>query len=268
MKVYKKDFLLSIVMMGMMCTPMEAFAMEAAAQEAIVWQGNVLSPYCFDELNPLENPPEPILKTAITMCQKNGANIDSNGWVNMDYPEGGYTSYKVISHDKNGYLVETEVSGGGSGRFSNVMKVNVDGDELKLVKRYSGGDRCNGGVHSSEFQDGKVYISYNITPADFYWVAYEKKGEEAGNQGLEGSAQSCFAFARYEEGEGLISVELNPNAIEDDSWGESRFPAQKCFNNLFANQIKKTTHLSKEEFKEFVGNVMSACKINVSKGKS
>ena len=150
---------------------------------------------------------------------------------------------------------------GGSGRFTSVVVVQVDGPDLKLIHSFGGGDRCNGGVADAEIKDNALIYGFYITPADFTTLAL---GDDQGlipYEDLEASASSCFGIARYDAGN-LVEVELLPEAPKaaDPEW-TSRYALQRCFNEFM---LKKTADgkviLRGESFKAYVTDFMNSCK--------
>lgn len=227
-------------------------------QPTLKWKNEIISPACLDAANPLEQPAHLIQKVNLSKCQTSEVKMSSDGWISLDYKEGGYTSYKVSGELGNKQLVETLVNGGGSGRFSNVLLVSVDNDSLTIDKRYGGGDRCNGGVESSYVENGKVIINYHVTPYDMLSFAKGDYKPLAPYKDLENSAGSCFAIARYQDDKILQSVILSAKPQLDSSW-TARYRYQACFNDVYVKQQQMSSTLSPKELEDFAGVFYRTC---------
>ena len=238
-------------------------------QPLLLWNGKEIPPLCFDKLLG----PEAVEKVDIATCEKNDAikNIktlrtkDSFLETSYQYAEEGesfsppYMSYRVVGKQGSDVVVETAWRSGGSGRFSEVLIVQIEGETLVVKKIIWGGDRCNGGILDAEIKDEKIHATINITPADFPVIAYgEDRGIEA-YADLEAGAASCFATVTY-AGDDVSKVTLSVDFPWDGSkeW-VSRYKYQACFNQTFSKQIKEKSELSLVEFRSFVDKFFKDC---------
>lgn len=234
--------------------------------------GQDVPPFCLDKMLMGE---AQLPKVAIATCntdpeKKIIKTYREDGWTKTDYrisgEEGEYPAmtamYRVIGDVADGTALEIYSATGGSGRFTSVVVVQVDGPDLKLIHSFGGGDRCNGGVADAEIKKGMLNYGLYITPGDFTTVAYGDDQGIVAYEDLEASAASCFAIARYQNA-ALTEVELLPDAIknsESTDWSTS-FTMQKCFNQRISDTIKSgKTILSPEAFKDFVGSFLNTCK--------
>lgn len=247
----------------------EKVAPEAPAQASrLLWNGTDVPPLCFDKLLPMEGEgPESV---DIAECEKiEGINkLDThadNGVLTTSYGDteegtNGFVSYKVIGTVPEGYVIKVTLNGGGTGMFSSVQVVNLDGDKLVWVKSVGGvGDRCNGGVADARIlPDNKIEVASHITPGDFAAIAYNNDGVLIPYKDLEASAASCVAR--------LVTVDDNPVRIEldkdisneNEEW-IARYRYQSCFNRHFKEQVQRKDRLTLEEFKNFMDGFMADC---------
>lgn len=112
----------------------------------------------------------------------------------------GFVRYQVItSPAPQEFLVSFLWNGGGSGTFSGVQLLGLEGSELRLLKAYEfGGDRCNGGIRITKTSAGEIELVENLTPVDFLELGSRGKDldPEVADE-LETSAASCYALNVY-----------------------------------------------------------------------
>lgn len=241
---------------------------KAEKVEKLLWNGKEISPVCFDQLLPTES--KPLESVELDSCSHSKESDtqktthDPDGSVVIKYSENGSytgsTSYRVVGPVHNGFLIEYNWDGGGTGRFSNVLVVDIQGKNMVLKETLSGGDRCNGGASIIGIEENLPVTSVNITPADFPHLAYGDDHGITAYEDLESSAVSCYGKAVYKD-KTLSFVELSNSSApmnEDEEW-VSKYKYQKCFNNLFKNQISKKSKLSPPEFKSFMDQFFTVC---------
>lgn len=234
----------------------------------VIWDGKDVPPLCFEDLLPIEGSgPDHV---AIAGCgampkKKDVKTYSKDGGIETEYRYDGdesrqtsYVAYKVIGEIDKGYVVQTNMSGGGSGVFSNVVVVKVDKDALLKVDEIFGGDRCNGGISSVSVDHGQVIVGRYYTPADFRRIIYKEK-HYLMRGGLESSAASCFAEV-FKKGDVITSIKLKAEALNhaDETW-VAKYKYQTCFNQVFSRQVQQKTDLSLQEFKEFVDHFYATC---------
>lgn len=246
-------------------------AIEEQAGLKLLWNGKDIPPLCFNKLVMGE---APLKAVDLGTCgQEADIKVTKtylhDGQLISDYRYNGAEAdepdmsvmYHVIGDTAEGTAIEVSSYTGGSGRFTGINFVKIEGSTLKLVKSLGGGDRCNGGVADAEIKDDTLVYGFYITPADFTTLAL---GDDQGlvpYEDLEASASSCFGIARYEDRR-LVEVELLPDAPKaaDAEW-TGRYALQRCFNEFM---VKKTaggkTILKTEAFKAFVTDFMNSCK--------
>lgn len=75
-----------------------------------------------------------------------------------------FTSYGVLAARGNEFIVRNDSEEGGTGIFSTLMHIRLDGQKLVLMRVLQSGDRCGGGVGETKATPGVVRYSANITP--------------------------------------------------------------------------------------------------------
>lgn len=234
------------------------------------WAGKDVSPVCMDKLVMGETQ---LSNIAIAACLEDKnlkitKTYRKDGWLMTDYRYRDFfeddpditTMYRVIGEVKAGTVLEVGNYTGGSGRFTSIVIVKLDGGYLHLIKSLGGGDRCNGGVADTGIENGILSYGFYITPGDFSMTAYGDDHGLVAYEDLEASAASCFAIARYKD-EKLDSVEFLPDPVKspDPEW-VGRYKYQKCFNERFSDQLKKNPVLSLPDFKTWVGQFLDVCR--------
>lgn len=173
-----------------------------------------------------------------------------------------YDIYKILHIEGNHLLVYYQWSGGGSGQFSGLMIVELNGTLLGEYEDISGGDRCSG-LNSVYKENGKVYYRQGLLPDDLLaWGAIEKMTYEAE---LEYSAMSCVATANmvYDiatHTNQLISVDIDQTDGEDQEGWTENYAHQACFNRLIRERLAtgKLT-FDKNGLQEFTHRFSSQC---------
>ena len=237
----------------------------------LLWNGTDVPPLCFNALVMGEAPkPSVPLATcgtddpdliATKTHRRDGQLITDYRYKKSEPDEPDVSiMYRVVGTTDEGTAVEVSNYTGGSGRFTGLQFVKVEGDTLNLVKALGGGDRCNSGVADAEVKDNTLTYGFYVTPADFPMLATGDDQGLVAYEDLEASASSCFGIARYRAGK-LIEVELLPDAIKasDPEW-TARYGLQTCFNGQMKTQAEKKAILPAEEFKSFVQHFLNSCK--------
>ncbi len=238
----------------------------------LLWKEQDVPPLCFDQMMMASETVQP--KISIPNCnddveKKILRTYSEEGWIRTDYrykADGddypALTSmYRVIGKTKDGYAIEISSATGGSGRFTAIIVVKVDGPVLELVHNYGTGDRCNSGVADAEVKDGAVLYGFYLTPADFASVAFGDDQGLLAYEDLEASAVSCFAIQHYRDGK-MENIELEPDAFKQDQEGwTSNFALQTCMNIYLRKSVAAgKTKFTLPEFKTFMEGFLNSCK--------
>ncbi len=162
-----------------------------------------------------------------------------------------FFQYTFLGSNENIYYASVVESGGGTGIFTHIKVMEENDGVLKEIDAFSGGDRCNGGLAGSDFRDGKLIYSVNITTGDLFAYSDFSTGY---NYDLDFCAICCAAEANMEydfnTGEGkLTSFTLMEGAYGFDD--EGIMTVQNYFYSLLDNHInEKGTELSIEDLDE------------------
>jgi len=164
-----------------------------------------------------------------------------------------YFEYDFLGKKDNLYVVSISECGGGTGIFSSVMILQLDGVMLKRIKSVCGGDRCNGGITSSAFQNGKIYYSQNVTSEDLYVMADENI--EKPQVSLDYCAMCCVGEANYEydiekNKTSFISFETYMESPEIDP--EEVSELNLFYQFLFSHQEAAGGKLNQKQLDDFV----------------
>ncbi|TNE54024.1 MAG: hypothetical protein EP338_09030 [Bacteroidetes bacterium] len=85
-----------------------------------------------------------------------------------------YFEYEYLGHRDETYYISTSESGGGTGVFTSIRKLQVRGNQLREMKVIAIGDRCNGGIIQAGIENEKLIFSQQTTDAELLAVASEK----------------------------------------------------------------------------------------------
>lgn len=200
-------------------------------------------------------------KTDDTMSAK-GLETFEDGSVGytFDCPDGcmrePFVSYKVAGKVPQGYVLKVTSSGGGTGVFSDVRVVNVEGDTLKQTI-ITGGDRCNGGIDNVSVAKGTI-IQYgqNVTPFDLVELSGGNKVDFEAYDDIAACAACCIGVAQYEDKE-LVGVNLTMDAMEST---EGMGPIDTCFYGVYNDIVRAgNLTLNREAIDEFGASFSARC---------
>jgi hypothetical protein len=157
----------------------------------------------------------------------------ADGTVGYDEPQGGYFYYRYVGVSDGVDVLSLQTSGGGSGQFTQLVGVTHDGQLVRWVKDYGGGDRCNGGISDERIANGRLAFDQAITPYDLVALAKPKTKLEA-YKDLDASASSCIGVSHMAGDDkhwtGVSLTDDSPNGEPD--WTK-RFTYQACFDRLY-----------------------------------
>jgi hypothetical protein len=226
----------------------------------LFFQGQPLDPFCFYDPtgDKIDHPIDP------TMCRSNNSE-DSSASI----------SYKYLGKTEKGYILSGDESGGGTAFVTFIYAIQREGNLIRVVDRYPGGDRCMGGLKDMEVENGKLVYSKFLTPADIIrlvgisdvkpdsGVSHIKHHHGNLDGGLAASAASCFGIAHYED-KNLISIALEDESkdisLQDRQGWTENFRFQSCYNKLqrsYIGQGKKI--LDSKLMKAFADDFRSKC---------
>ncbi len=206
-------------------------------QTAFVWHGKPVDPRCTSDIGETHPDDQPLADLA--QCTRPGdVKREGNGYtVESRDPNGAmeYDTYEVLARDGMRFVLSLNYGGGGTGRFTGLFIMRLDGDKLVGEKFLSGGDRCNGGLTESSAKGHVVLWSENLTPPDLLALGGIAPPEPYA--GLEASAMSCVATRDMEydldrSTPWLVSATLIGPLQDSAGWTE-QYTEQHCFNLYF-----------------------------------
>ena len=250
--------------------PNQAPIVNATPRLKLTWSGGEVPPMCLMRMVLGETV---LPQIDITTCERYRdttivKTYEKDGWYGSDYR---YTAapadepvttimYRVVGDTNDGTAIElTSSSGGGSGRFSAVEEVKVQGNTLLMVKHIGGGDRCNHGLAKATVEDGVLTYGFFVTPSDFVPLAFGNNRDLVKPEHLENSAASCFGIAYYQNN-AFEALELLPDAFAKDrkGWTENYYK-QTCMNNLLRDAASKRTEYLPAQFKILMQHFLRLC---------
>ncbi len=194
-----------------------------------------------------------------------------DGYIKANYPEldgdsnMGWIEYKILGRSNDLIYISVFENSGGSGIFSSLFISEIKNDTLNIKKIiYDGGDRCNGGIYDSKFENGILDYMIYLTPYDI--VNLTEKGLEA-YEDLEASAESCFGYAHHQYNfvkdedtvDSVIFILDKNEIVEDPDW-INRYKYQSCFNDIYKKYIdNKNIELSIPNLKIFNQQFLNLC---------
>ncbi|HVZ81299.1 MAG TPA: hypothetical protein VHE12_10975 [bacterium] len=173
-----------------------------------------------------------------------------------DGEDGGrhpFSAYRFVGKFGDNYIVLYQWGGGGTGIFSGLAGVRIEGRTLLKVFNVLGGDRCNGGLLSAKAENGRILAEVNVTPYDLMSL---RLGPEK-LEGLQSCSICCAAVATFEVDPGtgtsrLVGVDLGSD-LEDVQTDPAEVGIQDCFNRLYNTYIRsKRSKLDPRAFDGFV----------------
>ena len=195
-------------------------------------------------------------------------------WVQVDgSPSGGmsipYDSYEVIARDGSQFVIATDWSGGGTGKFTDLAIVRKRDAALLLEKSLlHETDRCNGGLDNPRVEGDKLFWSEDITSNDVVRFGDERFSNLYSQ--LDHGAANCVATRNMEydfaSGQSrFISITLTgrfylpPSKFLNDEFGAGN-AYQHCFNEYYNGFVKRgQTELGPSALKEFAQGFKRVC---------
>jgi hypothetical protein len=164
-----------------------------------------------------------------------------DGSVGYDEPEagwqGGYFYYSYLGRSGGIDILSLQSSGGGTGRFTQLVGVTHDGHFIRWAKDYAGGDRCNGGVSDEKVSNGKLTFDQAITPYDLIRLTQPKEKLKA-YKDLEASAASCIGVVHMMgDDKHWTGVTLTEKDWPDQKGWTENYRYQACFNKMYRETV-------------------------------
>jgi hypothetical protein len=195
-------------------------------------------------------------------------------WIEVDGSSDGgmsipYDSYEVVARNGSRFVIATDWSGGGTGKFTDLIVVSKSDAAFSVEKSLlHQTDRCNGGLDNPRVEGDKLLWSEDITPSDV--VRFGDEGLSNVYSQLDGSAINCVATRNmdYDLDTGkvrFISIRLTgqfylPHSkfLKDEFGGAAAY--QHCFNEYYNGFVERgQTVLDPAAIKEFARGFTRAC---------
>lgn len=251
-----------------------------AGEYAFDFNGKPIDPRCVARLVSIENGGLQIVDLSDCAKQMRGKSAVKQRGRSLEAEDavpgsGGQfesASYEILGENAGRFIASTEWSGGGTGRFTNLLIVRKESGKIIAEKSLSvGGDRCNGGLADNRMSGAMVHWSVYLTPFDLIDLGGIKS--LAAYKDLEASAASCAATQNWEydfdtDKTRFVSVMLEPSAamgsksglIQDQSGWTENYTYQHCFNGIYDGFItRRRTDLSPSELIQFAQDFARVC---------
>lgn len=195
---------------------------------------------------------------------------DSSGY-NIDLGEdvfvmrGVFFEYELLAQEGETFIVSTYECGGGTGIFSDIRVLKVEGNLIELVDDFAAGDRCNGGLMDYSYGKGVVNYSVNITPEDLLIIGGGENSEDYDIE-LEWCAICCVGTANYEYSLSTSTSELVSITVETEYFGS--YDSYPEGTQCFFSRIKEYVNASSSEipinkFEILIQGILESCMIPV-----
>jgi hypothetical protein len=200
---------------------------------------------------------------------------DQPGWWVTDYDEDVITgrspffAYAAFAGPVNGaselYVLSVTFNQGETADIDNIILLQKAGAWLSLVRVWSEGSACNGGILNQRMEDDKFFYSRELTPVGLLELSLDTPFSLAPNQDLEATSESCFATANFvydltQDFETLSSVRLYDEPVEDEKGRTEGLRYQSCFNRIFNDYVKRgQLVLTAKDVEDFAARFKKEC---------
>jgi hypothetical protein len=164
------------------------------------------------------------------------------------------------------YILAITFNTGEPSDHDNILLLQRSGDWLGLVRAWTEGSACNGGVLSPRLEGDEFFYSRELTPGGLLELAIvDPPLDLVPHEDLEASDTSCFAAANYvysltQDREDLVSIRLYDEPAVDERGRTEGFRYQSCFNRVYnAYLAEGRTALTPKELDEFAARFREEC---------
>lgn len=175
-----------------------------------------------------------------------------------------FFQYSLLAQDEDKFIVSTLECGGGTGIFSDIRVLHVDGYIIELTDDFAGGDRCNNGLFDCIYEKGIVYYSTNITPEDLLIIGEDETAADYEIE-LEWCAVCCVGTANYEYNVETQKSKLTSITVETDyfSYAEGYPEATQCFFKGIEDYVDSNTNeIMIADFEKLIQEIIESCMIS------
>ena len=184
--------------------------------------------------------------------------VNDDGSVGYSKQDGSYFSYFYVGQAGGMDILSLQSSGGGTGRFTQLVGVKPSAHLIRMEGTRAAGDRCNGGISAARISGGRLMFDQAITPYDLVALGQPRIDVKA-YRDLESSATSCIGVVhRVDDDKHWTGVSLSGGARPDQKGWTPNFRYQACFNQLYREAaVARRTELRRENVGAF-GRVFAA----------
>jgi len=163
------------------------------------------------------------------------------------------------------YVLSITFNQGDQADVDNIILLQKSGSWMGLIRSWTEGSACNGGIHSERIDEDQFLYARDLTPTGLLDLAIGVTLEINAHEDLESTSESCFASANFvydltQDLEDLISVRLYDEPVPDEKGRTERFRHQSCFNRIFNDYLARgKTALTPKEVDEFAIRFRDEC---------
>lgn len=200
---------------------------------------------------------------------------DQPGWWVTDFetdPASGrspFFAYAAFAGPVTGgtetYILSVTFNEGEPTDIDNIILLQKSGPWLGLLRAWTEGSACNGGITAQRMENGTFLYARELTPVDLLELAVNVPLTLTANEDLESMSESCAAAANYayslaQDREDLLSVRFYDEPLQDEKGQTERYRYQSCFNRIFNDYLSRgKTALLPKEVDEFAARFRDEC---------
>jgi hypothetical protein len=200
---------------------------------------------------------------------------DQPGWWVTDFEENpvsgrspffAYVAFAgPITGEAELYILSVMFNADEPADVNNIVLLQKSGSWLSLVRVWTEGSACNGGISNQRIDNDNFLYSRELTPIDLLNLSVGIPLNLTPNEDLEASSESCAGLANYvysltRDREDLLSVRLYDEPVKDEKGRTERYRFQSCFNRIFNDYIARAkTALMPKEVDEFAVRFHDEC---------
>ena len=200
---------------------------------------------------------------------------DQPGWWVTEFEEdpasgrSPFFAYAAFAGPVSGgaetYILSITFNEGEPADVDNIVLLQKSGTMLGLVRAWTEGSACDGGILAERMEDDNFLYARDLTPIHLLELAVGVPLTLTANEDLESVNDSCVAAANYsysliEDRETLLSVRLYDEPLQDEKGRTERYRYQSCFNRLFNDYLAKGKNaLTPKEVDEFAARFRDEC---------
>jgi len=163
------------------------------------------------------------------------------------------------------YVLSVTFNQGDQADVDNIILLQKSGSWLGLIRAWTEGSACTGGIHSERIEDDDFLYARDLGPTGLLDLAVGVPLEINAHEDLEATSESCFAAANFvynltQDREDLVSVRLYDEPVKDEKGRTERFRYQSCFNRIYNDYLSKgKIALTPKDVDEFAARFREEC---------